>query len=91
MSFTSTNTDSNCVLFTHSVGRRGTRGARRQGSRLPGSSNGTALGWSAGLPAGGHAVAADQRGVEQGSACSWWPTLSSAAFLAAVEDPASPG
>jgi hypothetical protein len=44
-----------------------------------------------GVASGRHPVAADQPGAGQGSACSWWPTLPSAAFLAAVEDPASPG
>jgi hypothetical protein len=63
MSFTSTNTDSNYVLFTLPAGRRGTRvpAAKARSSK---SGNGAAQGRSAVLR-GRHAVAADQLGVEQ--------------------------
>ncbi len=90
MSFTSTNTGSNCVWFTPYHWRTRCKGAAAR-PPVAGIEQRDSPGPVSGVASGRHPVAADQPGAGRGSACSWRPTLPSAAFLAAVEDPASPG
>ena len=86
MLFTSTNTGSNCVWFTPYHWRTRCKGAAAR-PPVAGTEQRDSPGPVSGVASGRHPVAADQPGAGRGSACSWRPTLPSAAFLAAVEDP----